>query len=432
MTVLIFLVTILVLVGVHETGHFLVARACGVYVREFAIGIGPVLVSTKRSSTKYSLRLIPIGGYVLMAGEDRRETGGEVPADQILYNKPPYVRAAISLSGAFGNILLALVVTLIAVWASTLPVLQVAHVLPGSPAAAALEPGDRIVAIDGRTIYTVDQITAAIRRSGGGTIELSIVRGGNSERVNATPRYSEEDGRYEIGAYFLAVAPTSEVKDLDSASPLYAAGVRSGDRIAAVNDKLVETEVGLLVVLDEVFASPDPATLVVARGDERLSLPLDPEVRSADAIVTGSTFADLGIDVHRPGFADGLSLAARQFASYVTLLGQTVRGILGGSIPVRDAIQGPVGIAKVVRQGFDLGFLYFLQILGLLSLNLGLINLIPFPALDGSRAAFALYEWVRGKPIAVEREGVIHAIGFVILIGLMVLITYQDIVRLFQ
>ncbi|MDD5220335.1 MAG: site-2 protease family protein, partial [Candidatus Bipolaricaulis sp.] len=93
---------------------------------------------------------------------------------------------------------------------------------------------------------------------------------------------------------------------------------------------------------------------------------------------------------------------------------------------------GPVGIAKVVRQGFDLGLLYFLQILGLLSLNLGLINLIPFPALDGSRAAFALYEWVRGKPIPVEREGVIHAIGFAILIGLMILITYQDIVRLFQ
>ena len=265
MTVLVFLVTILVLVGVHEAGHFLVARACGVYVREFAIGIGPVLVSTKRRSTKYSLRLIPIGGYVLMAGEDRRETGGEVPADQILYNKPPYVRAAISLSGAFGNILLALVVTFIAVWASTLPVLQVAHVLPGSPAAAVLEPGDRIVAIDGRTIYTVNQITTAIRRAGGGTIELSILRDGNAERVSATPRYSEQDGRYEIGAYFLAVTPTNEVTELEPASPLYAAGVRSGDRIMTVNGKPVETEVGLLVALDELFASSDPARAAMRR-----------------------------------------------------------------------------------------------------------------------------------------------------------------------
>ncbi|MDD5264529.1 MAG: site-2 protease family protein, partial [Candidatus Bipolaricaulis sp.] len=100
MTVLIFIASILVLVGVHEAGHFLAARAFGVYVREFAIGIGPTLLSTKRTSTKYSLRLIPIGGYVLMAGEDRRETGDAIPADQILYNKPPYVRAIISLSGA--------------------------------------------------------------------------------------------------------------------------------------------------------------------------------------------------------------------------------------------------------------------------------------------------------------------------------------------
>lgn len=432
MTVLLFIATILILVGVHELGHFLVARASGVYVREFAIGVGPVLLSTTRRSTKYSLRLIPIGGYVLMAGEDRRETGEEVPADQILYNKPPYIRALISLSGAVGNILLALVVTLIAVWASTFPMLQVAHVLPGSPAAAVLEPGDRIVAIDGRAIYTTNQITAAIRRAGDEPIELSILRDGNAERVIATPRYSEDDQRYEIGAYFLAITPTNEVVGLEVGSPLDVAGVRAGDRIVAVNAEPVETEVGLLVALDEALASSGAVTLRVARGDERLSLPVDSDGKTADAIVAGSSFADLGVDVRRPGLVAGLSLGLRQFASYVTVLGQTIRGIISGSIPARDAIQGPVGIAKVVRQGFDLGLLYFLQILGLLSLNLGLINLIPFPALDGSRAAFALYEWVRGKPIPVEREGVIHAIGFAILIGLMILITYQDIVRLFQ
>ncbi len=432
MTVLIFIASILVLVGVHETGHFLAARAFGVYVREFAIGIGPALVSTKGQSTKYSLRLIPIGGYVLMAGEDRREAGDAIPADQILYNKPPYVRAIISLSGALCNIALALVVTLAVVWATNLPILQVADVIPGSPAAAVLEPGDRILAIDGETIYTTDQITKAIRRAGASPIDILLMRGGASQHVTAVPRYSEEASRYEIGAYFGPSAPTNEIVKLESSSPLYTAGVKDGDRIVAVNGEPIETETGLIVALEAVFESSDSVTLGVARGEEHLFLSLTRQDRTADAIVDGVTFADLGVDYHRLGFGNGLALGTRQFASYVTLLAQSIRGIIGGSIAAKDAIQGPIGIAKVVRQGFDLGFLVFLQILAFLNLNLGLINLIPFPALDGSRVAFALYEWARGKPIPPEKEGIIHAIGFVILIGLMVLITYQDIVRLFQ
>jgi len=432
MTVLIFIASILVLVGVHEAGHFVAARAFGVYVREFAIGIGPTLLSTTRKSTKSSLRLIQIGGYVMIAGEDRRETGDAIPADQILYNKPPYVRAIISLSGALSNIALALVVTPAVVWASNLPVLQVADVIPGSPAAAVLQPGDRIVAIDGRTIYTTDQITKAIRRAGASPIDIQVVRSGTTLHVTAAPRYSEDASRYEIGVYFGASAPTNEVVRLESTSPLYAAGVKDGDRIVAVNGQPVRTETALLVALEAAFESSDAVTLEIARGDRRLSVSLAGQDRTADAVVDGATFADLGLEYHRPGFADGLILGVRQFASYVTLLAQSIRGIIGGSIPAKDAIQGPIGIAKVVRQGFDLGFLVFLQILAFLNLNLGLINLIPFPALDGSRVAFALYEWVRGKPIPPEKEGIIHAIGFVILIGLMVLITYQDILRLFR
>ncbi len=432
MTVLIFIASILVLVGVHEAGHFLAARAFGVYVREFAIGIGPVLVSTKRKSTKYSLRLIPIGGYVLMAGEDRREAGDEIPADQILYNKPPYVRAIISLSGALCNIALALVATLAVVWASNLPILQVADVIPASPAAAVLKPGDRIVAVGGETIYTTDQITKAIRRAGASPIDILVVRNGAPQHVTAVPRYSEEDSRYEIGVYFGPSAPTNEIVKLESTSPLYTADVKEGDRIVGVNGQPIETGTGLIVALEAAFKSSDAVTLEIARGGERLSLSLPRQDRTADAVVDGATFANLGVDYHRPGFANGFALGIRQFASYVTLLGQSIRGIIGGTIAARDAIQGPIGIAKVVRQGLDLGFLVFLQILAFLNLNLGLINLIPFPALDGSRVAFALYEWARGKPIPPEKEGIIHAVGFVILIGLMILITYQDIVRLFQ
>jgi regulator of sigma E protease len=103
---------------------------------------------------------------------------------------------------------------------------------------------------------------------------------------------------------------------------------------------------------------------------------------------------------------------------------------VAGSQEARDAVAGPVGIADMIGQSLSYGFLAFLQILGFLSLNFAIINLIPFPGLDGSRVLFSLVEWVRGKPIPPQREGIIHAIGFVILLVLLVLVTYRDILRL--
>jgi regulator of sigma E protease len=432
MTVLIFLATIIVLVGVHELGHFLVARAFGVYVHEFAIGIGPVLLAKKGKETRYSIRLLPIGGYVRMAGEDRQETSDAVPPDRTLYSKPPAVRALISLAGALSNILLAFVVIVGVVWASALPMLQVGDVIPGAPAAAVLQPGDRVEAIDGRAIYTLDQLTAAIQASDGSEIRFELLRGGETVTVSVTPRRAADGDRFEVGAYFLSIAYTNVVRSVDPTSPLSAAGVEPGDRIVAVNGQSVETGIGFVVALEGVEGSSDQVSLQVERAGTSIDLSVPWAGRTAQDLLTGLEFEDLGVGTHRAGFASGIDLAAGQFATYVVLLGQTVRGLIVGSIAARDAIQGPVGIATTVRQGLDLGFGVFLQMLAFLSLNFGLINLIPFPALDGSRVVFALVEWIRGKPIPPEREGIIHAIGFLILIGLMILITYQDIVRLFQ
>jgi regulator of sigma E protease len=433
MTVLIFVGTILVLVGVHELGHFLLARAFGVYVWEFAIGIGPVLLSKKGKETKYSIRLLPIGGYVRMAGEDRLETSGTVPPDRTLYSKPPYVRALISVAGALSNILLAFVVTLGVVWASQLPLLQVADVIPGAPAAAILRVGDRIITVDDRTIYTLDQLTAAVQSSDGSAVRIDLLRDGEPVTVTVVPRRAVEDDRYEVGAYFLSVAFTNEVRTLDPTSPLSVVGVLPGDRIVEVDGQPVTTGVGFLVALEDALAvASEGVSVRLLRGGESIDLVLPSDGRSAEEFLVGLELADLGVDTHRPSLLSGFSLAATQFSTYVRLLGQTVRGLIVGSVAARDAIQGPVGIATTIRQGLNLGFGVFLQILAFLSLNFGLINLIPFPALDGSRVVFAVYEWARGKPIPPDREGIIHAIGFLVLIGLMILITYQDIVRLFR
>ncbi len=430
MTVLLFLLTIIILVGVHELGHFLAARAGGVYVHEFAIGMGPVIISKKRGDTLYAWRLIPIGGYVRMAGEDRLESGSAVPAERFLYKKPPHVRALISLSGPGMNFLLALVVTLATTVAMSLPVLQVADVVPGAPAAEVLEPGDRVVRIGARPVYTFDDISRAIAASKGSPIDIVVRRDGVERTFTLQPRPLEDASGYQIGAVFSSVAETNELATVPATSSLYVAGLKAGDRVVSVAGEAVTTGHGTVSALRDALQGSDAVELRILRGGELISITLRAGGRTADDILNNVQFRNHGVETHRPGFAAGISLGLRNFAAYVTLLGETLRDLIAGSREAREAISGPIGIADMVRQGWALGIAAFLQILGFLSLNFAIINMIPFPGLDGSRVVFAVIEWIRGKPIPPQREGLIHAIGFVVLLALLVLVTYRDIVRL--
>ncbi|HHR86100.1 MAG TPA: hypothetical protein ENL23_07130, partial [Candidatus Acetothermia bacterium] len=155
-TVLIFAGTLLILVGVHEGGHFLAAKLTGVYVHEFAIGFGPKILSFQRRETRYSLRAIPFGGYVRLAGEDRQEENEDIPTDRLLYSKPPWVRILISLAGPAANLLTTLIVILLVLWGFGMPLLQVAGLVEGEPAEQFLQPGDVVLAIDGHRVYNID------------------------------------------------------------------------------------------------------------------------------------------------------------------------------------------------------------------------------------------------------------------------------------
>ncbi len=428
---LIFLGSIIALVGLHEAGHFFAAKLSGVLVKEFAIGFGPRLLSHQGKETRYSLRVIPFGGYVRMAGEDRRETSEEIPADRILYNKPPYVRAFISIAGPLANLIGAFLVGLLILWGFGVSMLQVADVVPDSPAAEILLPGDRVRSIGGRQIFDRDDVTVAIERSAGAPLEIVFDRGGLRLRETVTPALNEDEARYVIGAYFMANTFTNEVLDLAPSAPLRLAGVRTGDLVVAIDGSPVDTALDLLVHYDDPTITVE-GTLAVLRDDEVLELPLAPTQATAEELFTGVTFADLGAANRRPGPIASLRLASEQFAGNVGLLATWVRQLITGEVSADEAIAGPVGLAQLLGQGARMGAVVFFSLLAFLSINFGLLNLIPFPALDGSRVAFALYEWVRGRPIPPEREGLIHAIGFVVLLGVMVLVTYQDIVNLFR
>ena len=430
-TLLIFIGSIIVLVGLHEAGHFFAAKLSGVLVKEFAIGFGPRLLSVRGKETRYSLRAIPFGGYVRMAGEDRRETDEAIPGDRILYNKPPYVRAVISLAGPLANLIGAFLVGLLVLWSFGVPMLQVADVIPNSPAAEGLLSGDRVRSMDGTPIFDREDVTAAIQRSGGSPIEIELERNSEPLRLMVTPTYEEDGKRYVIGAYFLTNTFTNEVTELAPAAPLRLAGLRTGDRVVAIDGTSVDTAIDLLTHFEDPDVPVD-GILTVRRGDATLELPLSPAQATAGELLVGVTFGDLGVVRRRPGPVIGLRLGAEQFAGNVGLLVTWMHQLISGEVAADEAIAGPVGLAQLLGQGARMGAVVFFNLLVFLSINFGLLNLVPFPALDGSRVAFALYEWVRGRPIAPEREGLIHAIGFVILLGVMILVTYQDIVKLFR
>lgn len=430
-TLLVFAASIMVLVGIHEGGHFLMARIFGIYIHEFAIGFGAKLFSLKGKETVYSLRLIPFGGYVRMAGEDRLEKNESIPRERVLYGKPPYVRALISLAGPAFNLLLAFIITLIVLWATAFPILQVSERLPGSPAAQVLQFGDRILEMSGHRILALGQITAAVNASGGEPISVVVERDDQPIEFSIVPEYVEDEDRFVIGAYFFYAAFTNEILSLEPGSPFETVGLHVTDRIIAVNDESTSTLIAAQIAVDDALPTEE-IVLTLQRGGSTTTITVPTAGMTTDELFTGAQFADLGVSYRHAGLGEGIVLASNQFVGYIRALADVIRGIFTKQISAGEVFQGPVGVAKILGEGIRVSGAYFFTLLAFLSLNFGLINLVPFPALDGSRAVFALYEWARGKPISPEREGIIHAIGFLILIGLMLLITYRDIARLFQ
>ncbi len=309
--------------------------------------------------------------------------------------------------------------------------MQVTGIVPNSPASSSLQFGDRILSIDGQRILTREQISDIIERSGGNPVAISLVRDGKELNLSITPEFVPDENRYVVGAYFYTAAVTNEISSVGDDSTYMAQGIQEGDRIVAVNGEPADTFVDIEEAVDQVLPSAQ-ITFTISRDGSTEDVVLPTDGKTLSDVFSGVQFADLGTVNQHAGFADGIELAASQFVGYIVALANVIHSVVVGQMAAGDVFEGPVGVAQLLGQSVRIGASFFFQLLAFLSLNFGLINLIPFPALDGSRAVFALYEWIRRKPISPQREGLIHAIGFVILIGLMILITYRDIVRLFQ
>lgn len=345
----------MIIIVVHEWGHFIAARLCGVYVEEFALGMGPKLIGhVSKKGTLYSWRLFPIGGYCRMRGEEE-----DVDEEGSFSRAGVWQRMAIVAAGPLMNFVLSMVLVMIFAGMYGYVDTRISDVEVGSPAAeAGMEVGDRIVAIDGQKIHVYSKFSYVMSFNQGETVTMEVeTADGSHEQLTITPRYDEEQQRYRLG--FSVQSNGGGIAD---------------------------------IVRSRGFGSFFPA---IGR-------------------MVSHSFWALCFDVE---------LVVRGFVQLVT-----------GQVGMNE-VAGPIGIVSVIGETYKAGIKESIMsavsnvssFVILLSVNLGVLNLFPIPALDGSRLVFLILEKIRGRKIDEKVENWIYLIGFVLLMGLMVLIAINDI-----
>ncbi|MDR2132659.1 MAG: RIP metalloprotease RseP [Clostridiales Family XIII bacterium] len=332
MTIVYAIIIFCLLIFAHELGHLIAAKAVGVRVNEFALGMGPKLFGFKKGETAYTLRAFPIGGFCAMEGEDE---GSDDPKS--FGKKPLPAKALVLLAGSLMNVLLAvLILSAVIFWNGT-PSTVVSEVGAGSPAeAAGVAPGDRIVSVGDRPIEKWEDIPPAVTAATGDVVAIGVLRDGAEMRLESG-FYMGDDGLRKIG-----ITPASERR---------------------------ARNVG-------------PALLL--------------------------------------GFRATWNLGASMLEAFGMLF--------TGEVPVRE-LTGPVGIVYIVGDVAKNGILQLAQLTALISLNLGIVNLLPIPALDGCRFVFLFIRKITGRAVTDEMEGKVHFVGLMLLFALMIFVTVQDVAR---
>ena len=440
------LVALGVLVTFHELGHFWVARRCGVKVLRFSVGFGtPLLRWHDRQGTEFVIAAIPLGGYVKML--DEREA--EVPPallDQAFNRKSVRQRFAIVSAGPIANFLLALLFFWVLAMLGTQQVRPViGQIAAGSLAAqAGLQPGQEILAVDGASTLGWGEVTLQlIRRLGeSGTLDIRVLEPQSSvERTYQLTLAAwlkgveEPDPLLSLGVQPWRPQMPAVLAQLDPQGPAQAAGLRSGDRLLALDDRpLADWQ----EVVDAVRARPGQnVVLSVERGGE--ILPINVTLASRGEGQARSGYLGAGVNaVDWPaemlreisyGPFDAVLQGAQRTWTMSLLTLDSLKKMLFGELSVKN-LSGPITIAKVAGTSAQSGVADFLNFLAYLSISLGVLNLLPIPVLDGGHLLFYLYEWVRGKPLPERVQGWGMQIGISLVIGVMLLALVNDLGRL--
>lgn len=412
-----------VIIFVHEAGHLLMAKAFGIRVLTFSLGFGKQIWGFRRGETDYRVAIVPLGGYVRLGGEDPSEVSDD-PKDFL--NKPRWQRILVYLAGPAMNVVLAVVliaaVLMAGIEVSSLPEIEpvVGAVAESSPGeTAGLVRGDRILEIDGTAVENWDEVQFTFLTSPGTTLELQVDRKGEVFATQITP---EKVPKYEFGdaGVFPTVLP--RIAQVLPDSPAEEAGFEPGDEILGVDGRpLVKWE----DFVAYIESHPEqPVVVEVMRSGGSLELSVVPRLEG-----------DKGKIGLRPGYFQRLGPieAVRESIRFNWEISRQTVQVLGkiltGSLAAKSALSGPIEIAALSGAAARSGFRHLLQLMGLISISIAIINLFPIPILDGGQILILLIESLRRRDLSLKAKERINQVGFVLIVALMVVVLYFDLVK---
>jgi regulator of sigma E protease len=441
------------LVFLHELGHFLVAKWARIRVEVFSLGFGPRLFGFRGPQTDYRVSLVPLGGYVKMLGEetemelvadpkDREQAemtaDDEIAAEDGFSSKPRWTRFLVMVAGGVMNIILALIiVTGMNMAGRREPAYlqeapRIARIAPGSPAEkAGFLRGDKIIAVEGEPVVAWDDFQQTILFNPGRTLQVSVERAGATLHLPVDVTLPPEDApqhRYRIG-YIGLREPAYDVRiwQISPGSAAEAAGLEVGDILLAIDGEAILTSEDVARLIQ--VRPGKEAALQLRRGEEVVELtavPSDEDGKGLLGIVSGPTVVvrELGL---MEAFTESVRLNVERAGLFFTVVGK----LLTGGLSVR-AISGPVDIFIFSGQALRQGWYPYLDLMALFSLQLGILNLLPIPFLDGGHIAILAIEGIRRRDLSLRLKERLLQIGFVALILLMGVVLYSDIAKNFD
>ena len=429
-TLLSFAFVLGVLVFVHELGHFLAAKRVGIRVLKFQLGFNPTVVAVKRGDTEYSLGALPLGGYVKMAGESPEEprTGR---SDEFL-SKTKWQRFQVLIMGPMMNIALAFVLTTIVLYqGAEIPAYEdqpavVGVVARDSPAAkAAVQVGDRILAVGSNEVDTWEQFYIAIGSRANREVPIRVQRGGQEVTLRVTPTVPPGQSRFEIGDIGVLPNVHPHIPTVNPGEPADRAGIKPGDVVLSVNGEPITFRAQLR---DAIVKHPaQPITIAIVRNGQRLDIQAVPEKRGENGWL-GIGLADDTKSV-KPGLAEAIGMSVKKNVEFGGLIFQTVWGLLTRETSPKQ-LMGPVAIAQLSGESAQLGWVALFSLMAMISLNLGILNLLPIPVLDGGHIFIMALEGIARRDFSVRAKEKMLLAGFVVLMMLMVTVIYNDLTRI--
>jgi regulator of sigma E protease len=439
MSILFFLIALGLLIFVHELGHFVVAKRSGVYVEEFSLGFGPRIVGIKKGETDYRISALPLGGYVKMLGEDESAEKAEDPRS--FARKSTAKRALIIACGPLMNVIFALaVMPLVFMIGRAEPAFlkkppEIMGVRAESPAASAgLLKGDLITAIDGKKVSDWETVLNRVIISAGNRVDLTVLRQGQS--LNKTVDVIEIP---ELQGGFVGIEPmlflgnNAAIDGIAASGPAAKAGLKAKDVVLSVDGKTVADWIDLSSKVNQ--SAGREVALKIRRGSKVLNLKVTPEYNDEAKRWLIGIIKDRrsGVEMTtvRYGIIDSIVYGTKENIKLIALTFGVLKRLVTFNLSYK-VLGGPVIIAKASAAAAASGLSHFLYFLAFLSMQLAIINCLPIPVLDGGHLMFLGIEAVRRKPVSLRIRQTASQIGFFLLIALMIVITWNDINKLFN